>query len=383
MAAHENMVPVVYDASYDRYFFGPSHPFSPVRQHMVLDLLEALGEKPHIVAPPPATTEQILSVHSPAYIRRVEDAGQGRQTPDAKKFGLGTPDVPIFGGMDEAARILTGGSIHAAEMVVQGEAPIVLQFGGGLHHAHHALASGFCVYNDVSCAIRHFRDNGWRVAYLDIDVHHGDGVQAIHYEESEVLTISLHESGHYLYPGTGAGHEIGRGDGRGFSINIPFEPDTTDSSYLDIFEQVVPHALAWFQPDVMVIQAGADAHFRDPLADLLLTSRAYEQLYRRILELVESYAAGRAVFTLGGGYDLDSTSRMWTMLYLILNDRVLPEQLPETYLETWRPRLTGAELTPTLHDDEISFDSENASSLEEQNRMVSRRVLELVASYWY
>lgn len=375
------MVPVVYDPSYDRYYFGPSHPFSPIRQHMVLDLLEALGEAPTVVTPPIASSDEISSVHSRDYIRMVKRTRDS--TAVARDFGLGTPDVPVFSGMDESARILAGGTLHAARMMADGTAPIVLQLGGGLHHAHHALASGFCVYNDLSCAIRYLRDRGLRVAYLDIDVHHGDGVQEIHADEREVLTISLHESGHYLYPGSGGIHEIGRNDGRGFALNVPFEPGTSDESYLEVFERVVPHTLAWFQPDAMIIQCGVDAHFSDPLADLLLTSRAYERLFRRILDLVNEYSNGRAVFTLGGGYDMDSTSRLWTMLYLILNGKPLPERLPEAYLKTWRPRLVGAELTPTLHDPPVSFAQMDAATTEEQNRLVSRRVLELVAPHWY
>ncbi len=383
MAAAEAMVPVVYDKAYDRYFFGPTHPFSPIRQHMVLDLLEALGERPDIIAPRLATSEEIGRSHSTEFIEQVKAAEKGRSTAETRQYGLGTPDVPVFDGMDEAARIIVGGTMHAAELIADGVAPIVLQLGGGLHHAHRGMASGFCVYNDLSCAIRRFRENGWRIAYLDIDVHHGDGVQSIHEHERDVLTISLHESGHYLYPGSGFAHEIGKGDGRGFSINLPLEPGTSDASYLDVFESVVPHTLAWFQPDVMVIQSGVDAHFRDPLADLLLTSRGFERLFRRILELVHKYSGGRALFTLGGGYDLDSAGRLWTMLYLILQGHTLPDELPSSYLERWQTRVQGAALTPTLHDPDINFDVEDLEAIENQNRLVSRRALELVAPHWY
>lgn len=377
------MVPVVFDRSYDRYFFGPTHPFSPIRQHMVLDLLEALGESPRIVTPRAAAPDEITSVHSHAYVEQVRAAGSGNARADAAAYGLGTPDVPLFEDMDEAARILVGGTVKAAEMIESGVADKVLQLGGGLHHAHRSMASGFCVYNDLSCAIRFFRENGWRVAYLDIDVHHGDGVDAIHAHEREVLTISLHESGHYLYPGSGFSHDIGKDDGRGFSLNVPLEPGTSDTSYLEVFDRVVPHTLAWFQPDVLIVQCGVDAHFRDPLADLLLTSRGFERLFRRIIEVADKHAGGRALFTLGGGYDLDASSRLWTMLYLMLQEVPLPETLPQEYMARWRERVRGADLTPTLHDPPVLFAVDDSVAVENQNRLVSRRVLELAAPHWY
>lgn len=376
------MVPIVYDASYDRYFFGPSHPFSPIRQQMTLDLLRALGHHPPIINPPVARREDVLSVHSAEYVDQVQAASAGTPQPDALTFGLGSPDVPLFDGMDLAARILAGGTLHGARMIVDGEADVVLQLGGGLHHAQRGEASGFCIYNDLSIAIRHFREMGWRVAYLDIDVHHGDGVQALHASDREVMTISLHESGHYLYPGSGFTHEIGDGDGRGFSLNVPLEPGTTDDSYIAAFERVVPHSLTWFQPDVMVIQCGVDAHFRDPLADLLLTSRAYERLFSMIIDLVGRFAGGRALFTLGGGYEIDVAPRLWTMLYLMLIGERLPDRLPAEYLDRWNGR-AGGSLTPTLHDPDVAIAPPDLKSIENRNRSVSRRVLELVAQHWY
>jgi acetoin utilization protein AcuC len=297
------------------------------------------------LAPPEATREEVLTVHSERLVRRVEAASRGEKVADLEHYGLGTGDTPVFPGMDRAARILVGGTLEGARRMLAGEKR-VLQLGGGLHHAQYDRASGFCVYNDLSVVIRHLTRAGLKVAYLDIDVHHGDGVQWIHYEEAEVLTLSLHESGRYLFPGTGHIHELGRGAGLGRKLNLPLEPFTEDGSYLEVFQALVPWALEAFRPDVLVVQAGADAHYQDPLADLLLTTRAYEALFRLILEYAEAYAGGRVLLTLGGGYSLDATVRVWTLLYHLFHGLPLPERLPEGWLRAWEERL-GAPLTPT------------------------------------
>ncbi|MDX1546342.1 MAG: acetoin utilization protein AcuC [Rhodothermales bacterium] len=374
--------PLVYHPAYQAYDFGPRHPFSPVRLERVWTLLEALGAAPEPVAPPAATPAEVRWVHDDALVAQVEAASDGAPRPDAPRYGLATPDVPAFEGMDAAARLLVGGTLHAARLVASGAAVRVLQLGGGLHHAQQALASGFCVYNDLAVAIHHLRREGLRVAYLDVDVHHGDGVQWLFYEDPDVLTISLHESGRYLFPGTGGVFEMGEDAGTGYALNVPLEPFTQDASYLDVFERVVPHALAWFRPDVLVVQCGADAHAADPLAHLLLTTHGYEALFRRILALADVHTGGRLVLTLGGGYDLDATTRIWTMLALLARGLDLPERLPETWLHRWTDR-QGGPPTPTLHDPEAERSVANRAAIEDQNRRVSTRLLELAAPYWH
>jgi acetoin utilization protein AcuC len=258
----------------------------------------------------------------------------------------------------------------------------VLQLGGGLHHAREERASGFCVYNDLSVAIDALRAQDLRVAYVDVDVHHGDGVQFLHYHDPEVLTVSLHETGRALYPGTGHVEEVGKGLGKGFSLNVPLAPFTESSSYFDAFERVVPYALQHFQPDVIVAQCGADAHFNDPLADLLLTTQAYEKLFRQLIALADDHAESRLLCTLGGGYRLDTVSRVWAMLALLIQDRDLPETLPEAYLDRWQSRLDDP-LTSTLHDAERDFEVERRGTIESQNRRTSEQALEKVASHWH
>lgn len=365
------------------YHFGPEHPFSPVRLEMLHDLLDRLGISLNAVEPPAATRDDVLSVHAEALVEQVEAASNGAPTRAASRYGLNTADVPVFEGMDAAARSLVGGTLHGAQLIHRGDADRVLQLGGGLHHAQRKRASGFCVYNDLSVAIQHLRDAGHRVAYLDVDVHHGDGVQDLHYDDPEVLTISLHESGRYLFPGTGNVHETGEGAGEGTSLNVPLEPFTEDDSFLQVFDRVVPYALSQFQPDVLMVQCGADAHFSDPLADLLLTTGAYETLFRSILDLASEHTDGRILLTLGGGYQPDATVRIWAMLTHLALGLDLPDALPPDWLDEWSHRL-GDDLTPTLHDpSDKTFDVPRRSTIEQQNETISKRVLELLAPLWY
>ena len=376
------MIPVVYHPQYQAYDFGEGHPFSPLRLQMLLELLEALGRPSQMIEPEAATRADVRAIHSEAFVAAVEAASTGDVRADAERFGLGTADVPAFRGMDEAARRLVGGTLQAARMIASGEARAVLQLGGGFHHAQRERASGFCVYSDLAVAIRHLVGSGLRVAYVDVDVHHGDGVQALFYDVPDVLTISLHQSGRTLFPGTGDVGELGADGGKGFKLNAPLEPGTGDASFLDVFERVVPHALAWFGPDVLVVMCGADAHFADPLADLRLTTRGYETLFRRLLELAETHTDGRALFTLGGGYDFDAAVRIWALLYLILNDLPLPETLPDVWRTRWEARL-GRPLSPTLHDPDVPPPSPRADAIEEQNRQTSKRLMNGAAKHWY
>lgn len=376
------MSPLLYHDRYLDYDFGPEHPFSPTRQRMVIDLLGALGPPVDPVAPPVATRADVRRVHGDRFVSAVEAASDGTPPPKAHSFGLDTGDVPVFEHMDAAARGLVGGTLHGARRIVDGEAPRVLQMGGGLHHARREEAAGFCVYNDLSVAIDWLREQDLRVAYVDIDVHHGDGVQWVHYEDPGVLTISLHESGEYLYPGTGHVDEIGKGAGTGTAVNVPLMPHTEPDSYLEAFERVVPYALAHFGPDVLVAQCGADAHFSDPLADLLLTTQAYETLFDRLFALADEHTDGQLLCTFGGGYRLDAVARIWTLLALRVQDRAVPASLPDTWRNRWQPHLDDP-LSPTLHDPEKTFSVSRSDAIAEQNKRTSTQVLELLAPHWY
>jgi acetoin utilization protein AcuC len=373
----------VFHPAYLSYDFGPQHPFSPVRLAMLVDLLDALGCPIRAEVPEPATREEILSVHDERFVASVEAADRGEPVANPEELGLGTPDDPVFPGMDLAARYLAGGTLQAARLVAEGKADAALQLGGGLHHAQRDRASGFCVYNDVAVAIQYLLDRGLTVAYVDIDVHHGDGVQAIFYNNADVLTLSLHESGQYLFPGTGELYELGGGAGRGRSVNVPLEPFTEGESYLQAFNAVVPPVLSWFRADVLVVQAGADAHFADPLADLLLTTRDYEKLFRALVDVGRESCGGRMIFTLGGGYDLASVPRVWALLYLVLHDLPLPDTLPEAWRERWQEKL-GTVLPAHLHDSNPGYPPvERREEISSRNRAVTDRLLDSLMPYWY
>jgi acetoin utilization protein AcuC len=377
------MPPVIYHPAYQKYAFGDDHPFSPLRVEMTLDLLRTLGHEVKMREPEPAARADLLQVHEEYYVRRVEDLGQGLTVLDCIEYGLDTPDNPAFPGMDEAARWQVGGTVCGARLISEQGEKCVLQLGGGLHHARRNCASGFCVYNDLAIAIQHLTMQGLWVAYLDIDVHHGDGVQQILYEDKRVMTISLHESGKYLFPGTGEIHELGAGLGRGLKLNLPLEPFTDGQSYLDVFDLVVPAALAQFHPGVLVVQAGADAHFHDPLADLMLTTHDYEAIFRRILALADTFTAGRVLFTLGGGYSLRAAPRVWAILYLVMHGLPLPHELPGPWLAKWQRQL-GEGPVPTLHDcDPAPVDVPNREEITQRNLQVAHRLLEAARPYCF
>lgn len=377
------MVALIHRPEYGQYDFGPEHPFTPSRLAMLLDLLEALGVPPDYVVAPSATREEILTVHDPDFVELVEALDRGESRPDAEAFGLGTPDNPVFPGMDQAARWLVGGTLHAARLLLEGRERRVLQLGGGLHHAQRRRAAGFCLYNDVAVAIQAMVDQGWNVAYLDLDLHHGDGVQSIFYEHDRVLTLSLHESGHYLYPGTGHIHEMGGGYARGLAVNVPLEPFTEGEGYLRAFDDVVPDVLSNFPAQALVVQAGADAHFADPLGDLALTTQTFQALYQRILGLADAHAKGRLLVTLGGGYEAQAVARVWAILALTLLDQPLPERLPAGWIERWR-NLLGDAVPDTLHDPVPAYDPiPGAEKRDRHNRDTVSRLIDSRARFWF
>jgi acetoin utilization protein AcuC len=253
-----------------------------------------------------------------------------------------------------------------------------------LHHALKAKASGFCLYNDLAVAITYvIARYQSRVAYVDIDAHHGDGVQWLFYERDEVMTISLHESGRYLFPGTGHTYEVGKHAGRGHSVNLPLEPYSEDDSYLEVFEQIVPSALRRFKPDLIVLQAGADMHYFDPLADLALSTRAMASSYQRISELADELCEGRLVATGGGGYDAYRTvPRAWALLWAALSRQTMPETLPSAWREQWQA-LSPEPLPVQLFDPLDAWrPMPRRQEIERQNQASARRLLQTLEPIW-
>ncbi len=376
------MCKVVYSPEYSKYNLGPGHPFDPLRVEMVIDLLKELGVFREFVQPNPVSVEKLLSIHDKNYVTAIEELSSGDNSIDAESFGLGSVDNPVVSGMAEAARIQVGGTLLGAKLLIENKAKKVLQMGGGFHHAHNSLASGFCLYNDLALAIKEMTNAGWHVVYLDLDVHHGDGVQEIFYTDDKVMTISFHESGEYLFPGSGWLHELGQSMGRSLKLNIPLEPFTEGDSYFEVMNRILETALSWFKPDAIIVQAGADAHFSDPLADLLLTTHDFENIYKRVLELINLKSNGKALFTLGGGYSITAAPRIWTILYLLIFNESPPQKLPEIWRKKWSKK-TGKEIPETLHDSLPAFEAvARKNEIVKHNNETALRLLDAVAADW-
>ncbi len=318
---------LIYSDEWRRFDYGPEHPLRMERLGLTWELMEAYGltalPKAKVVAPEPAAPEAIGRFHSIEYIEVLRAVSAGDWVPHAARHGLGPGDNPIFPGLWEAAQLAAGGSLLAAQLVAEGEVDRAFHFAGGLHHAMPDRASGFCYVNDAVLAIMRLRARGWRVAYVDIDAHHGDGVQFAFYKDPGVLTISTHERGDRLFPGTGFVGEMGEGEGLGFSVNLPLQPFTDDDVYRRAFEAVVPPLLAAFKPDALVLQLGIDSHRTDPLTHLALTVQGFTAVVKRLLTL-----APKVVALGGGGYDLPNVARAWTSAWAAVNNLSLPEALP-------------------------------------------------------
>ena len=335
----DSTVLIIVDDIAKAYDFGASHPLRPERVLMTYDNIRSMGflDDAKVVEVPSrsATDDEILAVHDPVFVNAVKDIDTGMApTGLGRQFGLGTPDNPIFDDMHVAAAAVCGASVRAAELVVTGEAQHSFNPAGGLHHARRSEASGFCIYNDPAVAIgRILRLHpDWRVMYIDVDVHHGDGVQWIFYEEPRVLTLSLHQSGRYLYPGTGFEDEIGRGDAIGTSANIPLLPFTGNEDYLWALEETALGLAEAFRPDALVVQLGADTHFNDPLANLGLTMPAFPPMIEILHRCAHDFASGRLVATGGGGYQFETVvPKVWTMHFAEMCD--MPQRIPHDWMD--------------------------------------------------
>jgi len=266
---------LIHSDAYKRFDYGPAHPLRMERLGLTFGLMDAYGltrlPGTEVLPPAPAPEADLREFHTDEYLAVLRAAGAREAVPQAYRYGLGPGDNPIWPGVYEASALACGGSILAAELVARGDVERAFAFAGGLHHAMPDRASGFCYLNDAVLAIMALRRHGLRVAYVDIDAHHGDGVQAAFYRSADVLTISTHERGDRLFPGTGAVEEIGEGAGRGYAVNLPLNPYTDDTVYLDAFDAVVLPVLRAFDADVVVAQLGIDGHRTDPLTHLALS----------------------------------------------------------------------------------------------------------------
>jgi len=342
-------VTVVWDERFFEYDFGADHPFTERSRGLGVRLFEWLAERPH--APPvewcrevePAARGLLEIFHEPEYLDLVERASRlGGRVP------LDAGDTPSFPGCYESAARIVGGADVALTAVLQRRAP-AFHPGGGLHHAHPGRASGFCIFNDVALAVAKAVRAGLRVAYIDIDAHHGDGVMYGFYSSGQVLDIDFHQDGRTLFPGTGFPIECGSGDGSGLKVNVPLPPFAGDEALLPLFRRLVPPMLDAFRPELIVLQHGVDGHAGDALARLQYTPAAYEEIVRTLLDFARARTDGRLLVTGGGGYRPESVSRVLARAGAILAGFELPApgaRLPEEWrYEYFR---TVDESAPTL-----------------------------------
>lgn len=330
---------VVWHESLLAYDFGAHHPMRPDRLELTARLARDLGlfDLPAVTVAPPfvATDAQLARVHDQDYIDAVHRVSADPDSLDPDR-GLGTEDDPAFAGMHEASARLFGASLAAAEAVLSGAAMHAVNFSGGMHHAARGYASGFCIYNDAAAAIQLLLDGGTsRVLYIDVDAHHGDGTQNIFWDDPRVMTISLHETGLRLFPGTGFANEIGGPGAEGTAVNVALPSHVTDAAWLRAFHAIVPQLAAAFEPEVIVSQHGCDSHREDPLSNLDTTVDGHRQAAVSICELAERHCEGRWIATGGGGYNFTSVvPRSWSHLIAVAAGSPVPVSAPVP--EQWR-----------------------------------------------
>ena len=336
---------VVWDDEFLSYDLGPDHPLNPVRLALTMSLSRQLGvlDRANVttVAPQPASEDLLTLVHDPEYLDVVRVAPTH---PWGVGHGFESTDNPVFPQMYEASALIAGGSVLAAQRVWSGHSQHAVNIAGGLHHAMRARASGFCVFNDPAIAIARLLQLGAeRIAYVDVDVHHGDGVQEIFYRDPRVLTVSLHETPLALFPGTGFPTETGGPGAEGTAVNVPLPPGTGDAGWLRAFHAIVPSVVRAFAPEVIFSQCGADAHRLDPLADLSLTVDGQRAAYLAMRDLADDLCDGRWIVTGGGGYALvEVVPRAWTHLLAVATGEPLDPATPTP--PQWRK--LAAELAP-------------------------------------
>jgi len=307
----------IYSAEFERYRYPPEHPFNTIRARKTREIVNSMGllSGPGIgeVAPKPAERVVLKKFHSARYLHALKTAAEGKWDSNALNMGIGTSDCPVFEGLYDYAALVAGGTITAAKLILSGDADAAFNPSGGFHHAGPERASGFCYINDVALACIVLAEAGKKVLYLDVDVHHGDGVAYAFYDRSDVMTISFHQNPRTLFPGTGFEDEIGTGKGKGYCVNVPLPIGTYDRVYMKAFEALAPPLIEAFNPDVIVFELGADALAGDPLAHLYLTNNVYADIIDSLLGFNKPILA-----TGGGGYNVENTARAWALAWSIL-----------------------------------------------------------------
>jgi acetoin utilization protein AcuC len=371
----------VYDDELLKYRFSDTHPFNQMRLKLTKDLLMDANflKENDLVKPRTATLEELELVHSHDYISAVQKAGHGELShEDEIKYGLNTDDTPNFQDMHEKCSLIVGASLTAVDLVMSGATKQAVSLAGGLHHGFQGKASGFCIYNDAAIACEYITQKyGKKVLYVDTDAHHGDGVQWSFYARNDIVTYSIHETGRYLFPGTGSATERGTEEGFGYTVNIPIDAFTEDDSFIDVFTESLEKAIQKFQPDVILSQNGVDAHYRDPMTHLSLTSKSYEKIPRFVKKMADKYTDGKWIALGGGGYNIwQVVPRMWSQIWLAMKDIDAPRgYLPEQFISNYKNQCQV--LFPNKWEDDLDDYMTIPRKIEitEKNRSTLDRIL--------
>jgi acetoin utilization protein AcuC len=344
MSEHRKEV-LVFSERFNHHSYGPNHPLKVERLRITMDLIEAYGLFDHPESPwveaREAEEQDVRLFHTSEYIEVLRQANTGQAPSTSAHYGLGSGDNPVFPGLYDWSLLVTGATLECIRQIRYENRRIAFNIAGGLHHALSNRSSGFCYLNDPAVGIARMVQDGLRVVYLDLDVHHGDGVEAAFYNTDQVLTISIHQNGHTLFPGTGFPEEMGQGPGRGFAVNLPLAPGTDDDLYIRVFNETVPFLVRAFDPDVLVTQLGVDTFTSDPLASLNLTSEGFCKLIREIKSWGICWVALG-----GGGYDIMNVARAWTSAWAIMKGVELSDDLPDDFVNKHR-HLLGRNLKLT------------------------------------
>ena len=321
----------VYAEAFQGYNFGSTHPLRPIRLKLTFELMKSMGllSSPAIEVHEPrqATRDELLLFHEGSYLELVE-----RMSRSGSGF-LDMGDTPVFRGCYEASALAVGASLTAVDLVMSRDTTHAMNIAGGLHHAHPSSASGFCIFNDPAVSIAYLKKKYSldRILYLDVDAHHGDGVMYGFYSDEGVLDVDFHEDGHHLFPGTGFTDEVGAGRAAGVKINVPLYPFTGDETYLRLFKEIVPTVVRKYQPQIMLVQCGADSHANDLLAHLQLTTKSYCEIAAVCHKLAHEVSDGRLVIFGGGGYNPSNVARAWSLIAATLADFTPPEDTPDEW----------------------------------------------------
>jgi len=307
----------LYSEEFEKYPYPPECPFNTSRPAGVKKVVQSMGllsgEKTFQARPQPADRITLKKFHTAAYLHTLKSANDGKFEPSALYMGIGSPDCPVFKGMYEYSALACGATLLGAQLIMEGKVSAAFNPSGGLHHSGPDKAAGFCYMNDNALVCTVLAENKKRVLYLDIDVHHADGVQNAFYDRNDVMTISFHQDGRTLFPGTGFEDEIGSGEGRGFAVNVPLPIGTFDEAYMLAYRQIAEPLITAYNPDIIVFELGADTLAGDPLANLYLTNNTYADIINSLLGFNKPI-----LMTGGGGYNIENTVRAWVLAWSVL-----------------------------------------------------------------